>query len=208
MRARTAQIGAYVEFIVVTLLGKTLGIGWVVRYLRNPNPRLTVKLLRAFGAQVGDRTTIKRGLKLDNVFEDAHSAGDFRHLRIGDNCYIGEDVYIDLANEVDIGDNVVLSGQVALITHADCNRSARVAIAFPRQCRPIRIRSGAWLAFRATVLAGVTVGADAVVAAHAMVREDAEPATVYAGTPARPLRTLVPAAVGVGPYLRLPRRRR
>jgi acetyltransferase-like isoleucine patch superfamily enzyme len=58
------------------------------------------------------------------------------------------------------------------------------------------------------VLAGVTVGADAVVAAHAMVREDALPATVYAGTPARPLRALPRACAGAVSYLRLPRRRR
>ena len=51
------------------------GISFLVRYLRNPNPRLTVRLLRAFGARVGNRTTFKRSLILDNTYEDENSTG-------------------------------------------------------------------------------------------------------------------------------------
>lgn len=49
-RTRLWAIG---EKLIVTVLGKTLGIGVVVRYLRNPNPRTTVGLLRAFGGDGG-----------------------------------------------------------------------------------------------------------------------------------------------------------
>lgn len=178
----------YAEFVVVAAIGKVFGVGAVVRYLRNPNPAITVRLLRTFGAQVGEKTRFKRGIRLDNVYEDAQSSGDLRHLWIGTNCYIGDDVYFDLANVIELEDDVVVSGHVSFVTHADCNRSPEVARAFPRRCAPITIRSGAWLAYRATVLAGVTVGENAVIAAHALVRDDAEPAMVHAGTPARPIR--------------------
>ncbi|MFN3430982.1 MAG: acyltransferase, partial [Candidatus Sericytochromatia bacterium] len=198
----------YGEFAVVAALGKVFGVGVVVRYLRSPNPNVTVRLLRTFGAHVGERTRVKRGIRLDNVYEDAQSAGDLRHLSIGANCYLGDDVYFDLANTIELEDDVVVSGHVAFVTHADCNRSPEVARAFPRRCAPITIRRGAWLAYRATVLAGVTVGENAVIAAHALVREDAAPGMIHAGTPARALRRLRPAEPSVAVLvLRLAARR-
>jgi putative colanic acid biosynthesis acetyltransferase WcaF len=197
MAAWIGRLLGYAEFAVVTALGKLLGVSVVVRYLRNPNPRITVRLLRTFGARVGDRVTVKRAIVLDNVYEDQHSAGDLRHLRIGNNCYLGDEVYLDLADEVILEDDVVISGRAAIVTHADCNRAPFLSQAFPRRCGPVRIERGAWLGFGATVLHGTTVGAHAVVAAHALLRSDATSKTVYAGTPAEPLR-----------HLKLPRRLR
>ena len=66
----------YAEFVVVAAIGKVFGVGAVVRYLRNPNPAITVRLLRTFGAQVGEKTRFKRGIRLDNVYEDAQSAAN------------------------------------------------------------------------------------------------------------------------------------
>ena len=106
---------------VLILLGRIRGVSWVVRYLRNPDPRVTVPLLTSFGAVVGPGTVIKGSLFIDNAYTDANSTNDFSHLRIGGNCYIGDAVHFDLANVIDISDNVVISGQVAILTHADCN---------------------------------------------------------------------------------------
>ncbi len=50
--------------------------------------------------------------------------------------------------------------------------------------RPIIIEDDAWLATRAMVLKGVTIGRGAVVAAGAVVTKDVEPYTVVAGVPA------------------------
>ena len=53
---------------------------------------------------------------------------------------------------------------------------------------PITIEDDAWLATRAVVLKGVTVGRGAVVAAGAVVTKDVPPYTVAAGVPARVIR--------------------
>jgi acetyltransferase-like isoleucine patch superfamily enzyme len=55
---------------------------------------------------------------------------------------------------------------------------------------PIRISRGAWIAAGATVLQGVTVGDDAVVAAGAVVTKDVPAPTLVAGVPARIIRAL------------------
>jgi acetyltransferase-like isoleucine patch superfamily enzyme len=132
----------------------------------------------------------KGHLIIDNACEDKNSTGDFSHLSVGDNCYIGMGVYFDLSNRITIHDNVVISGNVSFITHADCNRSIELAAAFPRRCEPVVIEEGAWIAFGATVAAGVTVGAKAVIAAGAVLLEDAQPRHLYGGVPARIIRII------------------
>ncbi len=169
-----------------------LVLSQVVSYLRNPNPRLTVGLLRRFGASVGAGTRIKRSIYLDNVYEDEQSTRDFSRLQFGKNVYIGDDVYFDLANEISIADDAVLSGRVSILTHADCNRSEYLSAVFPRVCEPVVIEEGAWIGFGATILAGVTIGQNAMVAANSLVRDDVPARTLVAGSPAKVVRELEP----------------
>lgn len=161
----------------------------LIRYLRAPNPRITPWLLRHFGATVGERTTFKGALILDNVFQDQHSAGDLRHLCIGDNCYIGEEVYFDLADRIQIGHNAVISGRVSILTHADCNRSPILAARHSRMTGPTILQDGVWIGFGATILAGLNVGSNALVAAGSVVVEPVPTVAKVGGVPARPLQT-------------------
>ena len=55
---------------------------------------------------------------------------------------------------------------------------------------PIVIERNVWLGAGATVLQGVTVGSDAVVAAGAIVTRDVPPRTLVAGVPGRVLREI------------------
>ncbi len=52
---------------------------------------------------------------------------------------------------------------------------------------PVRIGARTWGGAKVTITSGVTVGADAVIAANAVVTNDVPPATVVAGMPARPI---------------------
>ncbi len=148
-------------------------------------------LLRHFGATIGERTTIKGSLFLDNVSEDANSSGTFRYLQIGANCYIGDGVYFDLADRIIIEDDVMVSGRASVVTHSDCNRSAFLKERFPRRSGPVRIGRGAWIGFGALILDGVSVGEEAVVGAYALVRQKIPPREVWVGTPARCARKIV-----------------
>ena len=55
---------------------------------------------------------------------------------------------------------------------------------------PIVLERNVWIGAGATVLHGVTVGADAVVAAGAVVTRDVPAATLVAGVPARVVRSI------------------
>ncbi len=172
------------------LLGKLLGPSHVVSYLRNPNPSITIRLLRAFGAKIGEGTTIKRSIFCDNVYEDQDSTGDFSHLTIGNNCYIGDCVYVDLADELVIKNDVVVAGHVSFITHADCNRSKDLSVLFPRKHAQIIVNEGSWIAFGTTVLQGITIGQRAVIAAHSLVTKDVDEWSVWGGIPAVKMKEL------------------
>jgi maltose O-acetyltransferase len=181
---------SWIDFLVVYSLGKLVDINIVIRYLRNPNPLVTIRMLRSFGAKIGTGTTVKRTLFIDNAYEDENSVGDFRYINIGNNCYIGDCVYFDLANKIIMEDNVVVSGNVAFITHADCNRSKYLEQIFPRMCKPIKVNDGAWIGFGAIILSGVTIGHQSVVASKSLVLGDTEPRSLYGGSPAKKIKDL------------------
>lgn len=52
----------------------------------------------------------------------------------------------------------------------------------------IVIGNDVWIGYKATVLAGVTIGDGAIIGAHAVVTKDIPPYTIAAGVPARPIR--------------------
>ena len=59
-------------------------------------------------------------------------------------------------------------------------------------CKPVRICKNAWVGAGATILPGVTVGENAVVAAAAVVTKDVPANTIVAGNPAKIIRTIPP----------------
>jgi len=176
---------AFLEYCTGLLAGRMCGVSFIARYLRNPNPRVTIKLLRAFGATVGRDTTIKRALVIDNASEDQNSSGDFSHLKIGANCYIGDNSFLDLADHIIIEDNAIISANASFVTHASCGRSPYLSTKFPRKCARIVVKTGAWVGYGATVFPGVTVGRNAVLGAHSLLLEDADPGCLYVGIPAK-----------------------
>ncbi|MBR1626326.1 MAG: sugar O-acetyltransferase [Bacteroidales bacterium] len=54
--------------------------------------------------------------------------------------------------------------------------------------KPIHIKRNAWLGANVTVLSGVTIGENAIIAAGSVVTKDVEANTIVGGTPAKVLR--------------------
>lgn len=112
------------------------------------------------------------------------------HLRragfgIGANTRINRDCCLDARGSVQIGDNVSISPEVAILTTQHCLD----AVGFPVESRPVVIGDHVWIGFRATILPGTTIGRGAVVAAGAVVRGDVPAMTVVGGVPARRIGT-------------------
>lgn len=120
--------------------------------------RLRPVLLRAFGAEVGERVFVRHRVRVLWPWK----------LSIGDDCWIGEDVWLLNLEPITIGSDVCLSQGVFLCTGGHDRRSAT----FDYDNGPIVVGDGAWIAARAMVLRGVTVEAAVVVPAGEVVRRD------------------------------------
>ena len=57
-----------------------------------------------------------------------------------------------------------------------------------RRSRPVSTGNDVWIGYEAVILAGVTIGDGAVIAARAVVTRDVPPYTIVGGVPARPIR--------------------
>jgi putative colanic acid biosynthesis acetyltransferase WcaF len=102
-------------------------------------------------------------------------------LVVGDHCWIGQGAWIDNLADVRLGSHVCVSQQVYVCTGSHDYRQRT----FDLITRPVDVGDGAWLGARALVLGGVTVGANAVVAAGSLVTKDVPVAAIVAGQPAR-----------------------
>jgi acetyltransferase-like isoleucine patch superfamily enzyme len=91
---------------------------------------------------------------------------------------------------VRLGSYVMFGPDVA-ITGAD-HRYDQVGTPIIFSGRPelpeTRIEDDAWIGYRAIIMAGVTIGRGAIVAAGAVVTADVAPYAIVAGVPARPIR--------------------
>ncbi|MDO9461639.1 MAG: acyltransferase, partial [Alphaproteobacteria bacterium] len=109
---------------------------------------------------------------------------DFRNLRNGENCHIGRQVFLDLANSIDIGDRVTISMRTTILTHTDIGDSR---CGLPRVDAKVTIGDDVYIGAGAMLLPGVNLGPGSIVAAGAVVTRDVAPGVVVAGSPARPL---------------------
>lgn len=132
-------------------------------------------LLRAFGAKIGRGGTIKPRVKIKFPWR----------LKIGNDSWIGEAAWIDNLAEVDIGNNCCISQGAYLCTGSHDWKSPRFGLI----TKPILIGDNAWVAAKATVGPGVTVGAGSVLTIGSVAVSDLEPWTIYQGAPAKAVRT-------------------
>ncbi len=116
--------------------------------------------------------------------------------RIGRRCNIGKDVYIDAG--VMIGDDCKIQNFAAL--YRGVTLGDRVFIGphacftndlYPRAVSPdwqvvsTKVQDGASLGANATIVCGITIGRNAMVAAGAVVTKDVPPHALVAGVPAK-----------------------
>ena len=131
---------------------------------------------------LGDRVTVHSFLSRVQL-----SAGPGARLTVGDDTYINNGSVLSARRSVTVGERCQIATGVILM---DADFHAVGDLDAPGKAAPIVIEDDVWLATRAVVLKGVTVGRGAVVAAGAVVTKDVPPHTLVAGVPARPIRSL------------------
>ena len=111
-----------------------------------------------------------------------------RHIQLGENVFINHGCsFLDLGGII-IEDDVLIGPQVKLITE---NHSVDPQKRKDLELKSIRIKKNAWIGAGATILPGVTIGENAVVAAGAVVTKDVAENTIVAGVPAKYLKNIL-----------------
>ena len=136
---------------------------------------LRVALLRAFGASIASGTVIRHNVKIHWPWK----------LTVGPNTWIGDGVWILNLEPVTIGSDTCISQAAMLCTGSHDQTSP----SFEFDNAPIVVGDHVWIAARATILRGVTIGDGATVGATALVTRD-----VAAGQT-----VLAPAAIAAEP---------
>ena len=105
-----------------------------------------------------------------------------KHTKICKNVFINFDcVFLDLGG-INIEDNVQIAPKVSLLSEGHPTSPADRHSLIPK---PIHIKRNAWIGAGATILQGVTIGENAVVAAGSVVSKDVPDNTIVGGIPAK-----------------------
>lgn len=110
-----------------------------------------------------------------------------KHTKIGTNVFINFDcTFLDLGG-ITIEDNVLIAPKVSLLSegHPVSPESRHALVP-----KPIHIKKNAWIGANATILPGVTIGENAVVASGAVVSKDVPDNTIVGGTPAKIIKSI------------------
>lgn len=116
-----------------------------------------------------------------------------RGVRIGKEVFIGLDCWLDSVRPelITIEDYVSLAGRVTILTHSQPTAPIREILG-PSSAvsAPVRVKRGAWIAVNVTILPGVTIGENSIVASGAVVTKDVPDGVIAGGVPAQVLRPL------------------
>jgi acetyltransferase-like isoleucine patch superfamily enzyme len=132
-----------------------------------------------YGCSIGDNT------KIGTFVEIQKGAAIGRNCKISSHTFICEGVTVE--DEVFIGHGVTFIND--LYPRAT-TASGGLQTEDDWKVIPTVVKQGASIGSGATILAGVTIGEQAIVGAGSVVTRDVLPRTVVAGNPARILRTL------------------
>ncbi len=130
-------------------------------------------VLRIFGASIGKKVYIRRGVRVHFPW----------NLEIGDDCWIGEEVWFINHEKVTIGSNVCISQRSIICSGGHDYRSASLEYAH----KPVTIKDGAWVCLDAKVLPGVTIGECSVVSAGEIARKSLPDYSMLVSGQVRPI---------------------
>lgn len=169
---------SFITKVLKRLFGEATAIPfWVLSWPVWPI-RARGAIFRVFGVRISSHARMFPGTRVVG-----------RGLSIGPGSFVNSGCYLDASARLEIGCDVHLGPRVTVLTvsHHLAGPDRRAGSV---RTAAVRIEDGAWVGAGSMVLPGVTVHAGAVVAAGAVVTEDCAPDGLYAGVPARAVKSL------------------
>lgn len=146
----------------------------LVRASWNPFMGVKIWLLCVFGAKIGKGLIIKNNVIIKSPW----------NLVVGDNCWIGENVWIDNLDKVVIGNNVCISQGAMLLT----GNHDYTVYNMPYRNSPIIIEDGAWIGAQGIVCPGIVMHENSILTVGSVATKELEASCIYQGNPAVKIR--------------------
>jgi putative colanic acid biosynthesis acetyltransferase WcaF len=140
-----------------------------------PSNSFKTLLLRAFGAKIGKNVVIKPGVNVKYPWQ----------LSIGNETWIGENVWIDCLVPTIIGNNVCISQGAVLLTG---NHNYK-KITFDLITSGVVLEDGVWIGACALISPGVRAASHAVLTSGSVATKNMEAYAIYQGNPAIKIRS-------------------
>lgn len=134
-------------------------------------------LLRLFGAKIGKEVEIKPCVNIKYPW----------WLTIGNEVWIGENVWIDCLVPTTIGNNVCISQGAILLTGSHDYKK----MSFDLITKSLVLEDGVWIGAGAIINCGVTIASHAVLTSGSVATSNLEAYSVYQGNPAIKIRDRV-----------------
>lgn len=173
---------AYLNLLRFWTRKKLLGFDVANLFLQRVDKISLQLILKNNGASVGNYCDIETGL----IF---HNCKDYSNFIIGNNCHIGKNCFFDLRDTITIGNNVVISMRCNFITHIDMNKSP-LRDKYPGCSSSIGIKDNSYIGAGVSILKGVQIGKNVIVAAGAIVTKNVEAFSMVGGMPAKFIKEL------------------
>ena len=141
--------------------------------------------LQVFGTEIGKNSVI-----MNVKFFNWYHLG-LKGLKVGKECFIGDDVLIDLYDQVILEDQVTIAQRVNILTHLNVGyRNHPLQKFFPKFSKPVVFKRGSVVGVASTILPGVVVGEESFIGAGSVVTKDVPKRTLVAGVPAKIVRKI------------------
>lgn len=131
----------------------------------------------------------------ENVYIGKGSSFIYKNVHLGNNIYIGPNsTFMCAVAKIYIKDNVMFGPHVFIITgshRTDVVGKFMIDVKdkLPENDKDIVIEEDVWIGANVIILKGVTVGKGSVVAAGSIVTKNVEPYSIYAGVPAKMIKS-------------------
>ncbi len=157
-------------------VSNTINLSVALNASSNVN-QIRERLSTIIGQQIDESTTI---------FTPFHTNFG-KHIQIGKNVFINHAcTFLDLGGII-IEDDVLIGPKVSIITE---NHPVNPSMRKMLDVKSVIIQRNAWIGANATILPGVTIGENSVVAAGSVVTKDVLANTVVAGIPAKFIKSI------------------
>jgi acetyltransferase-like isoleucine patch superfamily enzyme len=116
----------------------------------------------------------------------------WRGVNIGKGVYIGHEVIFDrvFTDQIYIGDFSAIGDRSIITSHANIPTDTILKKLYPRSISKTVIGKGVWIMPNVTIIPGITIGDEAVIATGSVVTKDVPPRTLVGGVPAKVLKDL------------------